>query len=388
MERQVSTLDLKGFDMSEKRGFLSAVDPTTTFGDSAHPDLKYLEEVGTEIPDLLDNHKLRRTVEKMRPIEPRLLDALGKGEAVMASRIYAFLASAYVHQLEEPKVNKVARGVAVPLNHLSKRLGRKHPILSYDLYALNNWRRLRPDGPVELGNMDTVQKFVNLKDEPWFVLVHVEIESEAGPAIASIGRLQQALLKSDEDSLKFALESISDSLKDTIKTLRRMPEGNDPEQYAFTFRPYIQMFNKIAYEGVDELGPSATFRGETGAQSSIIQSLDSALGIKHAKTGLTDYVADMMNYMPRPHKEFIEAVQANETQRPVREYLTQHGRARTIRAYNQCLERMMEFRQKHVEFAVSYIYTKVKDSSGTGGTPFMQWLGQLRDETGEHIIPI
>ena len=47
----------------------------------------------------------------------------------------------------------------------------------------------------------------------------------------------------------------------------------------------------------------------------------------------------------------------------------------------------MEFRKKHLEFAVLYIQSKVTDPSGTGGTPFMQWLAQLRNETEAHKIP-
>ncbi len=51
------------------------------------------------------------------------------------------------------------------------------------------------------------------------------------------------------------------------------------------------------------------------------------------------------------------------------------------------LDRIIQFRQKHLEFAVNYIFTKVEDPSVTGGTPFMKWLAQLRDETAEHRVP-
>jgi indoleamine 2,3-dioxygenase len=50
-------------------------------------------------------------------------------------------------------------------------------------------------------------------------------------------------------------------------------------------------------------------------------------------------------------------------------------------AYNSCLEQICEFREQHLEFATSYIQTKVTDENGTGGTPFMKWLAQLRSET-------
>lgn len=312
---------------------------------------------------------------------------LSREELVMTARIYAFLASAYVHQVDEPRVNMVPQSVAVPLYGLSKMLGRRFPILSYDLYSLNNWARVNPNGPISVDNLDTIQKFVRIKDEPWFILIHVEIEAKAAPAISAIGNLQQALLRRDPDSLEFSLGTIADSLGAIVKTLKRMPEGNSPDVYAFAFRPYIQMFQGIAYEGVTEMPPFPTFRGETGAQSSVIPALDVALGIKHAKTDLTDYVADMRNYMPRKHREFVEAVERNERARPLRPYLIAYSRGRVIDSYNTCLERIMEFRQQHLEFAISYIQRKVSDPSGTGGTPFMRWLAQLRDETDSQKIP-
>src|SRR5437667_4809498 len=54
-----------------------------------------------------------------------------------------------------------------------------------------------------------------------------------------------------------------------------------------TLFPYTTLFRSV-----EELEPMPTFRGETGAQSSIIPALDVVLGVKHAKTDLTDYVAD------------------------------------------------------------------------------------------------
>ena len=50
--------------------------------------------------------------------------------------------------------------------------------------------------------------------------------------------------------------------------LRRIPEKMDPALYYKTFRPYIRFFENVVYEGV-ETGP-LDFRGETGAQSSIM----------------------------------------------------------------------------------------------------------------------
>lgn len=381
MDERAATLDLNSFQIGPDRGFLPLRDPLTSFHEGRSPELRNLEELGSQIPELLESHQIRPILEGLKVIPPELFQGLSGEEMLHAARIYSFLASAYVHQLNEPKVSRIPRTVAVPFYLLSNRLGRRFPILSYDLYCLNNWRRLDPHGQIVVENMDTIQKFVRIPDEAWFILIHAEIEAKAAPAIRSIGRAQRAVLGDEPEALRDALETIASSLSRMVSTLKRMPEGNSPDVYAFSFRPYIQMFQGVTYEGVPEIRIPPTFRGETGAQSSIIPVIDVALGIKHAKTDLTDYVEDMRNYMPRKHREYIELVESIERAKSLREYVTKNSRTALKDAYNNCLERITQFRQQHLEFAVSYINTKVTETSGTGGTPFMRWLVQLRDET-------
>jgi len=79
---------------------------------------------------------------------------------------------------------------------LQKKCGRP-PVLSYASYALNNWRRINPELPIELGNIALLQNFHGGQDEEWFVLVHVAIEATATPAIQAIVLAQQAIKKRD-----------------------------------------------------------------------------------------------------------------------------------------------------------------------------------------------
>ncbi len=383
---RVSTLDIGRFGIGPSRGFLPPSDPQILFGEDVNPYLRELESIGQQIPELLESHKMRDTLDRLPVPDLMILRDIPTQEVVVAARICAFLASAYVHQIGEPTARTLPKSVALPFFLLSGRMGRRMPILSYDLYCLNNWRRLDVNGPIRLENLDTIQKFVKIRDEPWFILVHTEIESEAAPAISAIGRIQQAVLDDSAEQLEEGLVTIGKSLTSMIQTLRRMPEGNSPDVYAFAFRPYIQMFSEITYEGVDDLPGPQTLRGETGAQSSIIPSLDVALGIRHRRTDLTDYVGDMRNYMPAGHRSFIEAIAREERARPLRDCIVAGNSRSLAEAYNTCLARIGEFRQQHLEFATSYIQTKVADENGTGGTPFMKWLAQLRSETQEAMV--
>jgi indoleamine 2,3-dioxygenase len=49
--------------------------------------------------------------------------------------------------------------------------------------------------------------------------------------------------------------------------------------------------------------------------------------------------------------------------------------------FNEVLEAMATFRDVHYGWAHEYINRHVADPRGTGGTPYMQWLGQLIEET-------
>ncbi|MBA3573160.1 MAG: hypothetical protein H0W34_14575 [Pyrinomonadaceae bacterium] len=52
------------------------------------------------------------------------------------------------------------------------------------------------------------------------------------------------------------------------------------------------------------------FRGETGAQSSIIPALDSALGIAHAENPFTVFLGEMRHCMPPAHRAYLEMLES------------------------------------------------------------------------------
>jgi indoleamine 2,3-dioxygenase len=260
------------------------------------------------------------------------------------------------------------RNLAIPLCDVSARL-RRPPILSYDGYALANWKRFRPDGPIALGNIDTIQNFVHLYDEHWFILVHVEIEAQAAIILEAIARAERALTLGHDAVIDESVQAIARTLWTQVAVLRRIPERMDPALYYKTFRPYIRFFEGVVYEGVDEA--PMDHRGETGAQSSVVPTLVAFLKIPHRPTMLTDHLADMRRFMPPEHREVIEHV---ESMPSVRERVARD-------TFNEALEALATFRDTHYNFAQRYIAQWVADPRGTGGTPYLQWLGQLIDET-------
>jgi hypothetical protein len=138
--------------------------------------------------------------------------------------------------------------------------------------------------------------------------VHVEIEAIAADILAAIDRAGHGLRERNAESVSGALRDIATAVRKQIAVLRRIPEKMDPALYYRTFRPYIRFFENVVYEGV--VHAPLNFRGETGAQSSIIPTLVAFMKIPHRKSVLTDHLAEMRHFMPQAHRQLIADVEA------------------------------------------------------------------------------
>lgn len=357
--------------LATKRGFLPADDPARALTFS--PGLAVLDDVGQRLPTLLETPDFRTVVRGMSI--PEWPESTVRLETLSQLRLYyvrlGFLASAYINQVGQPAVNALPANIAIPLMKACALLNRP-PILSYDGYALYNWRRLDPSGPIALGNIDTLQNFVTLYDEHWFILVHVEIEAIAGRILGAIAGTAQAIARRDADAVTRAMLVIAEAVWAQVAALRRIPERMNPALYYRTFRPYIRFFENVVYEGVTQA--PMNFRGETGAQSSIMPLLVAFMKIPHAPSALIDHLADMRRFMPAEHRAVIAEVDVMPSVREIAD----------PQAFNDVLEAMATFREVHLGWAREYIDRWVEDPRGTGGTPYMRWLQQLIDETRKH----
>ena len=357
-----------------EHGFLPQRDPLHAF--PADSPLAILDEIGRDLPSLLLESGFR---ERARRLEiPAWTEPEDPVAAIRQLRLYyvrlGFLASAYINQVGQPPVGILPRNLAEPLCDACRRLSRP-PILSYDGYALYNWKRFDPTRPIELGNIDTIQNFIHLYDEHWFILVHVEIEQIAAQLLEGVALAARGVAAGDGAAVNQALRLVGESVWRQVNVLRRIPEKMDPALYYKTFRPYIRFFENVVYEGVD--ATPMNFRGETGAQSSIMPTLVALMRIPHQPSLLTNHLADMQNFMPQEHRRLIAEVR-------------QLGDLRLLadmELFNDVLEAMATFREVHFGWADEYINKRVTDPRGTGGTPYMQWLGQLIAETRAHKMP-
>ena len=387
-------LDLADFDVSPDRGFLPRRDPLASL-----PESSRLDQLGRELPKLLAARQFRSYVHEQKAILPEPEDPRDLDAYCCAARILSFAGHAYVWEEPHQPADRIPASLSVPWHRVMKQLGRP-PVLSYASYALDNWRRLDPAKPIELGNIALPQNFFGGLDEEWFVLVHVEIEAEAGPALAGLVGAINAAFGDDPDQVVRGLRAAAEAEARMYNTLLRMPEGCDPYIYFHRVRPYIHGWKDnpalpqgIVYEGVEEFHDKPQqFRGETGAQSSIIPSFDAALGVTHEAGPLTHYLLEMRNYMPPRHRAFIETLE-NMRDGQGRALLygyvrdRKHSRPELGEAFCECIRGLARFRETHYDYADRYIHQQSQRSLsnptgvGTGGTPFMAYLKKHLEET-------
>ncbi|HZC80195.1 MAG TPA: hypothetical protein VE222_00500, partial [Nitrospiraceae bacterium] len=321
-----------------------------------------------------------------------------------AMRILSFAGHAYVWEVPDQPVATLPAQLAQPWYEVAQRLGRP-PVLSYASYALDNWRRLDRTQPIQLDNIVLLQNFLGGLDEEWFVVVHIQIEREAGSGLAGLLRAMHGAAEDKRDEVVLGLQSLALAQAAMRNSLLRMKERCDPYVYYNRVRPYIHAWknsptlpNGLVYKDVEAYaGQPQHFRGETGAQSSIVPCFDAGLGIAHAPDPLTVYLQEMREYMPPRHRAFLQSLEQaiDDQDRPL---LSGYVRDRKSHspdlwtAYCACVDLLAQFREIHIGYADSYIHRQHQAHAsnptavGTGGTPFMTYLQKHLDETKQAII--
>ena len=377
--------------------FLSKTPPLRNYI-SKKKSLLNITEIANELPKLLLTNNIQNKINKLKVNELSidiLLKNKNEKEINLAMSHLSFIAHAFLWGGNKPE-KILPEVVSKPWVKLSKYLGRP-PILSYASYCLDNWYKVNQKEPISLDNVALINNFLGGVDEDWFVTIHVCIEDAASEAIDAAYKLSKLNESNNVDDFNTNLKKILTSLKNVNNIFSKMPEKCDPYIYYHRVRPYIfgtkdnpDLKKGLIYENQFNNKPQF-YRGETGAQSSIIPFLDGALGIYHSNDNLRHYLNEMRDYMPPKHRKMIEDV---EKRSKAKDLISQSKKLMNV--YNNCLEEIRKFRAMHLEYAATYIHKQAQVHNtfgtggstirGTGGTPFMRYLKKHRDETQKHKV--
>jgi len=374
------------------QGFLPQKVPSKSYSVQSE-SCDRIQEIASNLPKLLLTGKVQSTIDKLSPKDLSIDDLLinqASQDLKLAMSHLSFIAHAYIWGDNKPN-ESIPSVLANPWVKVANNQGRP-PILSYASYCLDNWFLIDPDEAISLENVGLINNFLGGVDEDWFVTIHVCIENAAADAMAACAEIAMLETDSPENKSIELLNRIVISMKKVNEIFARMPEKCDPYIYYHRVRPFIfgtkdnpDLKNGLIYKGEFKNQPQF-FRGETGAQSSIIPSLDGALQITHTKDHLRHYLNEMRDYMPPKHREFMEVLEKNSQVKKIIK-----GSKKLTSLYNDCLEEIRAFRAMHLEYAGTYIFKQAQIKNpfgrggstitGTGGTPFMAYLKKHRDET-------
>lgn len=154
------------------------------------------------------------------------------------------------------------------------------------------------------------------------------------------------------------------------------------------------MFPKgVVYEGVG-LDPSkpVSFRGESGANDSMIPLVDNLMGIEMPDTPLTRILMDFREYRPSNHREFLGWVRGEGERVGLKGWALrldgqggpggqgcgdgeeEEGLRESRGLWLKVLDQVRDFRWRHWCFAREYILKRTSHPTATGGSPIVTWL--------------
>lgn len=372
------------------QGFLPPEDPLTRLS-SVFDDW---EQTGDVLSKLVLSRYIRLVVEDLPPFPVERLETLREYERAMT--LLSFIANMYVYAPDHKVAKLIPQNLAQAWYAVAKSLDRL-PMLTYASQVMYNWRRFDPYSPVEVGNLHMVQNFFGGMDEEWFVTIHVHIEAVAGEALSKLIPGQEAVSRCEPAGILNCLDAVTKTLHKMRAILERITERCEPITYYHRVRPYMfgwknnpELPEGMVYSGVEAYGGKPQkFRGETGAQSSVIYAIGGFLGIEHGYDEMRAYLMEMRDYMPLQDRHFIEIVEKGPS---TRQFVIEHKDKlpELKKAYNLAVDALYEFRRLHIEYAAMYVLTPGKSENkghvGTGGTPFTVYLKKHIGETLAHRI--
>ncbi|PVU98741.1 hypothetical protein BB559_001312 [Furculomyces boomerangus] len=350
-------LSLQEYDVNLQSGFLPSEEIPRRLSDNYYSPWEDL------LADIVHHQLSGQFRERILELPILSTDRLvGLREYQRACVVLSFLAHAYVWGHHQPALELLPKNLAIPWCQVSEHVGIS-PILTNATVVLWNWRFLNNNNSIDLNNICTHSTFTGSPDESWFYLVSVAIEARGGQSLRNIGSMINASTNNDINGVANGLIGLSQNIKEMTHLLNRMYEKNDPFMFYWKIRRYLAgwenmkdagLENGVIYQDakvVDSFGVQdpvmnmyKKYSGGSAAQSSVIQIMDIALGIKHYPTdeGLSEdfssqanstnnskngssvslnsdlshvsefdrpegnpYLIRMRDYMPRSHRQFL-----------------------------------------------------------------------------------
>ncbi|KAI7797578.1 indoleamine 2, partial [Triplophysa rosa] len=400
-------LSMEQFHVSEDFGFILP-EPLTDLPEYFKPWM----DIAKNVPELISSHSLRLRVHNMPLLETHLLQS--HRELRLAHLALSTLTMGYVWQEGERETVKVLpRNLAVSLWEVSQRLDLP-PILSHSDTVLANWKKTNPDGVSAFSNLELLITLPGGETVRGFFLVTLLVELAAVPGLKAIPEVISGVHYNNVAMVTKALNVVGQAIDSMKQALKLMHDYVDPSIFYGILRIYLSgwkdnpsMAEGLVYEGVQE--KAMEYSGGSAAQSSTLHCFDELMGVKHEGDSGA-FLKRMRDYMPPSHKHFIENISSRPS---LRNFVLQQADEHLTHAFEQCLSRLVDFRNYHINIVTRYVTIPASrakqlhisgresaeeldtigkaptalEERGTGGSGIMSFLKTVRDKTKDGFIP-
>lgn len=388
-------------------GFLPRHTPCGLLTNASQLNME-LNRLAFSLPRLLMNRLLRNELHHLNDRYAGSQITFDKHDRIQvetATRILLTLIQAYIWENPAAPASQIPPVLAKNSYALAK-LQQRFPVLTYYDYILSNWRLIDPAQGMQPENIEPLISFTESRDEAWFIIIHIMIEHVCSKALESAHEIGAMAGENSNDSTLTETADVSNacrhfdvianSLEDAIALLNRMPDHCGPVYYWDTLRHYLNGWEKITnsdtgckgvlFTDVSVRGKSVTctYKGPSGAQSSIIPALDAFLGITHDIDDIYQTLLNFQQYMPHQHVLMINAYRNCEIS-----HWIEHCKSETLTsAYHRAIRQLAKFRLTHLHLVQKYIFTPSGSRGhtqesivGTGGTQINDYLSNRYHDT-------
>ena len=383
-------LSLDTYEISENTGFLPEKPPLS----SLPAYFNKWEELASQLTKLIQDKQLRDAVHQLPVLEfsDKTLHSVEEWRRALV--VLTFIFQGYMWQEGESGLpSKMPSILSIPFNIVSQKIG--VPLVGvYAASVLYNWR-VESDKPLSVKNLHALFTFTGTEDESWFYMLTVQVELDAVPAINAIYEGVNAMQEGNTTKLISNLKIINSTLKVMQCTLERMTDNCNPQVFFVKIRPFfagtkgLDTFpNGMIYEGVDS--EPRQYYGSSAGQSSAVKAIDHFIGVQHFGKD-EEFLDAMQYYMPRKHREFLQSIRLQKPS--LRQYVIDSHNEELIKEFNSTVETFVKYRTYHLIMVTRYMVNQRKhsvnaslDTKGTGGTSFMTFLKNVRDNTKAMLI--
>lgn len=343
------------------------------------------------LPKLIQTKQLREVVGQLPELEFNQSTLHAEAEWKRAYVVLCYIGQAYIWMHgQEGLVSKLPKKIAVPWCEVSHHLHLK-PVICYATTAPYNYSVIDPQKPITSENLRANNTFTGTKDESWFYMAALSVELAATPALRAMELAFKAMQSNNNSTLMQCLATMQRSIVNMIKELQKLYERCNPLVFYLNIRPFqagskgLDAFPEgIVYEGTSPTPKQ--FHGASAAQAPSIHALDVFLGATHSSSD-RNFLETMRQYMPVPHRMFLEKLQAMSS---VHDYCTTSSSPELKDAYDSVVQELVRFRNEHITVVTRYIVNQKRHSvnptlntKGSGGTEFMSFLKNVRNDTEE-----